>query len=203
MDTKKTSTSIAPLAAQIAGLKWRLARAESDRDTWRDAGMQENYLGACSMVDALTLQLDRLEETARVPAAASATTMPPTEPPAVSPNGHGRERSELYIAFNGRKYGYRGYRYDRFADAANYARLDRSRAFADPAVEDGAPLERTPAPSEAELEVVRALGITFADDVFHWREYRYERLADALAYARREQAREAGEGSRSLTLRRK
>src|SRR5436309_9750774 len=108
MDMEKRSTGPAPHETQIAGLKWRLARAESDRDTWRVAGMQENYLGACSMVDALTLQLDQLERIARLPVA----------------------------------------------------------------------------PSEAELELMRTLGISFADGVFHWREYRYDRLADAVAYAR-------------------
>jgi hypothetical protein len=185
MDTETTSTT--PLEAQIAGLKWRLARAESDRDTWRVAGMQENYLGACSMVDALTLQLDQLEASARFPTAPSVAIIAPIEP---SAGADGRERAmaELCITFNGRKYGYRGYRYDRFADAVNYARLDRSRAFADPGVDDGPPLERTPVPSEAELRVMRKLGITLADGVFHWREYRYDRLADAVAYARHGEA---------------
>lgn len=111
--------------------------------------------------------------------------------------------AEFCITFNGRKYGYRGYRYDRFADAARYARLDRSRAFADPGVADTAPLEPTPAPSADERELMRTFVISFADGVFHWREYRYERLDDAVAYARREQARANREGSRSLTLRRR
>ena len=57
MDTEDTRTTPAFLQDRIAGLKRRLARAESDRDAWRAAGMQENYLGACSMVEALTLQL--------------------------------------------------------------------------------------------------------------------------------------------------
>src|SRR5882762_10179503 len=92
---------------------------------------------------------------------------------------------QLCITFNGRSYGYRGYRYDRFAEAVDYARLDRARAFADPGADDAAPLERAPAPSEAERRLMRAHGITFADGVFHWREYRYDRLADATAYADR------------------
>jgi hypothetical protein len=184
MDTEKRSTGPAPYETQIAGLKWRLARAESDRDTWRVAGMQENYLGACSMVDALTLQLDQLEDIARLPSAPSVAIIAPTDAPAASAAGLGRELAELSITFNGRKYGYRGYRYDRFADAVNYARLDRLRAFADRGSEDFAPLEHGPAPGEAELELMCTLGISFADGVFHWREYRYDRLADAVAYAR-------------------
>ena len=65
---------------------------------------------------------------------------------------------------------HRGYRYDRFAEAVNYARLDRSRAFADPGADDAAPLERLAVPSEAELELMRTLGISYADGVFHWGE---------------------------------
>jgi hypothetical protein len=182
------------IESPITEMKSRLARAETERDTWRAAGNQENYLGACSMVDALTLQLDQLEDSARFAAAPSVAIIPPTEPSAASPAVPGHEMAALCITFNGRKYGYRGYRYDRFMDAVNYARFDRLRAFADPGVNDGAPLERTPAPSEAELRVMRKLGITFADGVFNWREYRYERLADAVAYARREQARETSLG---------
>lgn len=46
----------------LATLQRRIAKAEADRDTWRASGRQENYLEACSMVDALNLQLD-LERT--------------------------------------------------------------------------------------------------------------------------------------------
>ena len=174
MDTEAGSTSSTRLEDRIAHLKWRLARAESDRDTWRAAGMQENYHGACSMVDALTLQLEELERTAHQRAAPTVAIIPHAED------------AQLSITFNGRQYGYRGYRYDRFADAVSYARLDRARAFADPGGDDAAPLECTPAPSETDGEVMRTLGISFADGVFHWREYRYDRLPDAEAYARRE-----------------
>jgi len=187
----ETTPAATSLEVRIAGIKWRLARAESDRDTWRVAGMQENYLGACSMVDALTLQLDQLEATARAPAAPSVAIIAPIEPPGASTDARAREMAELCVTFNGRQYGYRGYRYGRSADALNYARLDRSRAFAEPA-DDAAPLERPPTPSESELQLMRTLGLTFADGVFHWRQFRYERLADAVAYARREQSLQAG-----------
>ena len=79
MDTETRSTS-STVENQIAGLKSRLARAGSDCATWRVAGMQENYLGACSMVDALALQLHQLE-------------------------GSGREMAQLCVTFDGRKYG--------------------------------------------------------------------------------------------------
>jgi hypothetical protein len=43
----------------IAAFKSRIAQAESQRDGWRAAGQQEKYLEACSLVDALELQLDQ------------------------------------------------------------------------------------------------------------------------------------------------
>lgn len=64
----------------VAVLQQRIATAKAARDTWRTAGMEENYpdyLEACSMVDALNLQLDDLERTARRIAAASATMAKP------------------------------------------------------------------------------------------------------------------------------
>jgi hypothetical protein len=45
------------LQEDIATLKTRLEKAESERDAWRVAGVQEKYLEAYSMVEALELQL--------------------------------------------------------------------------------------------------------------------------------------------------
>jgi len=42
----------------IAALQVRIAKAESDRDGWRVSGLQEKYLEAYSMVEALELQLE-------------------------------------------------------------------------------------------------------------------------------------------------
>lgn len=50
----------------IAGLQLRIARAESERDSWRVSRMQEKYLEAYSMVEALELQLDLLRQAARL-----------------------------------------------------------------------------------------------------------------------------------------
>lgn len=49
----------------IAALQVRVARAEAERDSWRVSGMQEKYLEAYSMVEALELQLDFLRQAAR------------------------------------------------------------------------------------------------------------------------------------------
>jgi hypothetical protein len=53
------------LHQEIAAIKLRIARAESDRETWRASGIQEKYLEACSMVEALGLQLDLMRQAAR------------------------------------------------------------------------------------------------------------------------------------------
>jgi len=50
----------------IAALQVRIAKAESDRDGWRVSGLQEKYLEAYSMVEALELQLDLLRQAARL-----------------------------------------------------------------------------------------------------------------------------------------
>lgn len=47
---------------EIAALRARIAKAQSDRDTWRTSGRQENYLEAYSRVEALELQLERLRQ---------------------------------------------------------------------------------------------------------------------------------------------
>jgi len=51
---------------EIAALQVRIAKAESERDSWRVSGMQEKYLEAYSMVEALELQLDLLRQAARL-----------------------------------------------------------------------------------------------------------------------------------------
>jgi hypothetical protein len=42
----------------IDSIKSRILDAERERNGWRMAGVQEKYLEACSMVEALEFQLD-------------------------------------------------------------------------------------------------------------------------------------------------
>lgn len=42
----------------VDAIRQRLIEAESDRDGWRMTKLQEKYLEACSMVEALESQLD-------------------------------------------------------------------------------------------------------------------------------------------------
>ena len=67
---------IVDIHSDIDALRQRIAKAAADRDTWRAAGRQENYLEASSMVDALETQLDGLERTRRRLAAAVAIPIP-------------------------------------------------------------------------------------------------------------------------------
>ena len=53
------------LLEEIAAIKARIVRAESDRDTWRACGAQDKYLEACSMVEALGLQLELMRRVTR------------------------------------------------------------------------------------------------------------------------------------------
>jgi hypothetical protein len=53
------------LHEEIALIRARIVRAEFDRDTWRASGLQEKYLEACSMVEALGLQLDLMRHATR------------------------------------------------------------------------------------------------------------------------------------------
>lgn len=48
------------LQQEITAMRGRIAKAEAERDGWRTSGMQEKYLEAYSMVEALGLQLERL-----------------------------------------------------------------------------------------------------------------------------------------------
>jgi len=57
-----------PVLEDIDAMQVRIAKAEADRDTWRQSGMQEKYLEAYSTVEALELQLDLLRRIARLPA---------------------------------------------------------------------------------------------------------------------------------------
>jgi hypothetical protein len=165
---------VTTLREQIAGLRLRITGAESQRDGWRAAGRQEKYLESYSLVEALEVQLSSLEQSTRTVAVAAA--------PLHSEDAVASQMAELHIRYNGRSYHYGSYRYDRFMDAVNYARLDRERGFSEVSGE-GAAMHQVALPTEADRVLMQALAITFADGAFRWREYRYDRLSDAAAYA--------------------
>lgn len=87
-------------SGSLAELKARLAKAQSDCNNWRAAGHQENYLEASCRVEALEMQLGKLDTRPRTP------------------------RKALNITYNGRNYAYRGREYENFRDAVSDARRD-------------------------------------------------------------------------------
>lgn len=100
------------------------------------------------------------------------------------PSDVARETLELGVEREGLDYYYKGYRYERLADALAYARLRRST----PAEELAAPsTRRNPlaAPNDADWALMSSLGIRFDGRAFRVGGYRYDRLNDAVSSARR------------------
>ncbi len=180
----------------------RLAKAIYGRDGWKAAGIQEKYLEAYSLVDALELLLDQQNRQIRESKIEDARVLPESHgllgepqlpirqelPGGVSKRA--QVTSELSIGFNGRHYHYHGYRYDLLSDAVNYATLQRSRARnGDAALVEFAAGERNPIPEAAmppnasDLRLMSSLAITFRNGIYLFGPYRYDNLADAVRYA--------------------
>ena len=142
-------------------LQQSILRAEVDRDTWRTAGLQEKYLEAYSRVEALECELEGLD---------ALTQLPVNEPgPA--------------ITFDGRQWCLGPYRYDRLADADRYADLLRARPGGMEELDAPQPPRAIREPGALERETMRGLAITFEAGTYRLGPYRYDRLADAVAYA--------------------
>ena len=178
------------LKEEIAFIQARITKAEAERDTWKTSGLQEKYLEASSMVDALELRLERLRQ------AGLRSSLRPFEPePAQLPwpissgpvGDAAAEResqmSEFSISYNGRHYHFDRFRYDSLGDALAYARLQRSRPAGEGS-ERIAAAQMVEAPDESERGLMASLAITFEGGIYHLGSFRYDRLADAVNYAR-------------------
>ena len=185
----------------IPAIKTRIAKAELDRDRFLAAGMPERYLEACSMVEALELQLTRQHEAAldarrendRMLAnfRIAERTANNAHPDAMnSPERRERLMLAFNIAFDGRQYVYSRYRYDRLADAVSYARFQLSHPSSD-SVEDPPLTIREPSetPSDSQSRLMSEFGITFEAGVYLLGEYRYDHFDDAIKYARMKSAK--------------
>jgi hypothetical protein len=160
---------------EIDEVKDRIARAQSECDTWRTAGRQELHLEAYTRVEALELQLDWLRARPPVPA----DTLPATASAADPAGEQDRLMAQHAVTYNGRQYQFGQYRYDQVADAIHYAQRHPGEA------EDARPASAAPeVPDKTQRELMASLDISFRDGVYHLGEYRYERLHDAVAYAR-------------------
>jgi hypothetical protein len=181
---------------EIEALRGRIAKAETERDTWRSSGMQEKYLEAYSAVDALELQLERMRQQGL---RAFAKAEVASSGPARSSDSAGeRQRlmAEFSITYNGRYYHYERYRYDRLEDAVDYARLQRSRlpGGSDDAAQTVPAAQAVEGPDESQRELMAALDIAFHGGMYHLGQYRYDRLADAVNYARLRRLQVRGNG---------
>ena len=102
----------------------------------------------------------------------------------VDPAERARQMAEFDIDFDGRHYGYNGYRYDQLADAVAYARLVRARPTQD---DPGGPfraVHQLAPPTDAERDLMVPLTITFDNGTYRFEGFRYDGLQDAVNYAR-------------------
>lgn len=94
-----------------------------------------------------------------------------------------RQMTELGVAFDGRYYRYKEYRYDILSDALNYARLDRSRPTyrEEPYIQ---PRRVEPEqPTDKQQRLMVELAITFDGKWYRYDGYRYDHFVDAINYA--------------------
>lgn len=109
---------------------------------------------------------------------------PQPDPPAAGPTSRERaQMSEFGISCDDTHYFFSGYRYERLADALNYARLVRERPEL-PSRGHAVAAVGTAAPTPAARELMADLGIAFVSGTFRLGAFRYDRLEDAVAYAR-------------------
>jgi hypothetical protein len=87
------------------------------------------------------------------------------------------------VTFNGRHFVYDRFRYERLADAVDYARLQQGGT---PGINDTSPMpapEVVEVPDESQRQQMSAWSITYGVGYYRLGPFRYERLADAVAYA--------------------
>lgn len=100
-----------------------------------------------------------------------------------------QERSmRMGISFNGTQFVYRDFKYDRQSDACSYAELDIQREGRQPGATSPEDWLPRPLPSSADRVLMQQFGVTFEDWRYKFCEYRYDRLSDALNYARGHQS---------------
>jgi hypothetical protein len=97
-----------------------------------------------------------------------------------------RLMSAFSIHYDGRRFRYNGYRYDRLADAVAYAGLMQSRQSSRAGPDPFTPGDVVPSPGRSDRETMASLAISFTAGVYAYREFRYDHLADAVSYAHRD-----------------
>ena len=100
-----------------------------------------------------------------------------------------RLMSAFSIHHDGRSYRYNGYRYDRLAHAVAYAELMQSRQLVEIGPDPFTAGVTIAPPSASDSEVMAARHISFNAGTYTYREFHYDRLMDAVNYARMHDAR--------------
>lgn len=93
--------------------------------------------------------------------------------------------SSFYARYDGRRDGYDGSYYDRLQDASFYARVTRMRQVRRPErnfATNWPPKEMLPDAEDS--KTMASMGIRFEGGRFHFREFHYDRLDDAVNYAK-------------------
>jgi len=87
------------------------------------------------------------------------------------------------VSFNGIQFIYRNFKYDRLSDACSYAESDIGREGKLPAAAAFSDWLPRPTPSSSDQALMQQFGIAFEDLRYKFRDYRYDRLEDAVNYA--------------------
>lgn len=94
------------------------------------------------------------------------------------------QMNEHDISCDGTHFLFCGYRYSKLSDALNYARLVRERPELPSRGHAVADRRTATAPTQAARELMAGLGIALEAGRFRLGEFCYDRLEDAVAYAR-------------------
>jgi hypothetical protein len=93
------------------------------------------------------------------------------------------EAVALNISFNGTQFVYRDYKYDKLADAVSYARQDALRVSSAPFGAHAVTWVEPATPSADDRALMAQYGVSTDQGRFRYRDYLYDRMADAIAYA--------------------
>jgi hypothetical protein len=106
----------------------------------------------------------------------------------LTPSVRARLMAKYSITYNGRHYEKTDYRYDSLADAVRHAKLQH---VSGKTIDDKTMIgprrrpENVESPTaEPEIQLMARFGITFANGTYTLGSFKYERLSDALDYAR-------------------
>jgi hypothetical protein len=91
--------------------------------------------------------------------------------------------SALSIAYDGRRYYHGPFRYDRL-ESVDYAKRRQARVVSNPRKAPTPTPSMCSEPSDADRELMNSADVIFVNGVYHFGEYRYDKLAHALAHAR-------------------